>query len=69
MITLREVIDTEQENEELMFANSPCICKLLLYRFQDNSYSQIFILHFILLSSRLQSLVSYFQAFKNNPRS
>ena len=37
MITLREVIDTEQKNEVLMFANSPCICKLLLSRFQDTA--------------------------------
>ena len=43
MITLREVIDTEQKNEVLMFANSPCICKLLLCRFQGTAVIRKFL--------------------------
>ena len=45
MITLREVIDTEQKNEVLMFVNSPCICKLLLCRFQDTAVIRKFLFH------------------------
>ena len=54
MFTLREVIDTEQKNEVLMFANSPCIWQLLLCRFQDTTViRKFFVSQFILLLSRL----------------
>ena len=43
MFTLREVIDTEQKNEVLMFANSPCISNLLLRRFQDTAVIRKFL--------------------------
>ena len=45
MITLREVIDTEQKNEVLMFANSPCIFRLLISRFQDTAVIRKFLFH------------------------
>ena len=45
MITLREDIDTEQKNEVLMFANSPCIFKLLLCRFQETAVIRKFLFH------------------------
>ena len=60
MITLREVIDTEQKNEVLMFANSPCICQLLLCRFQDTTViRKFFVSQFILLLSRLQYIYQF----------
>ena len=43
MFTLKEVTDTEQNNEVLMFANSPCICQLLLCRFQDTTVIRKFL--------------------------
>ena len=60
MITLREVIDTEQKNEVLMFANSPCIWQLLLCRFQDTTViRKFFVSQFILLLSRLQYIYQF----------
>ena len=43
MFTLWEVIDTEQKNEVLMFANSTCISNLLLRRFQDTAVIRKFL--------------------------
>ena len=45
MITLREGIDMEQKNEVLMFANFPCMFKLLLCRFQDTAVIRKFSFH------------------------
>ena len=60
MFTLREVIDTEQKNEVLMFANSPCIWQLLLCRFQDTTViRKFFVSQFILLLSRLQYIYQF----------
>ena len=60
MITLRVVIDTEQKNEVLMFANSPCIWQLLLCRFQDTTViRKFFVSQFILLLSRLQYIYQF----------
>ena len=60
MFTLREITDTEQKNEVLMFANSPCIWQLLLCRFQDTTViRKFFVSQFILLLSRLQYIYQF----------